>query len=152
MATERRDAGQHRHHGVFTNPADRELSRTGVRVAVVEAGGKLFIRFIDTCRSKQIGRRDNERTVGRDIVVVQDAAQLVAERRLCPGFEDEFGRSRAIGAFRKDIGEVDERPVLARFAIAFVQPRLRRTQLRRQRLTVGRRTLSARRMRPSVSQ
>ena len=82
-----------------------------IRTAIVKTVRKLFVRFIDASRSKQIGGSNNESAVSGEIVVVQYTAQVLAQRGLRSRFDREFGRSRRVRSiFRDGIGEAGSLP------------------------------------------
>ena len=115
-------------------PPMAKLTRARIGVAIVKTAGKLFVRLVDTCRSQQIGRSDNEPAIGRDVVVIQDVTQLVAQRCFRSRFEGEAGWNGPVGAFRDDVSDIDQRRIGLPFPSTRVQAPLRRPQLQSQRV------------------
>ena len=125
------DARQHRHHGVLANPADGELPRERIRLAIVKSRREIVDGFVDTGRPEQVGRGDNEAAVRDPVVVIEDAAELVAQGRFASKLEREFLRHATVRV-RGLVGEIDPGRVGAWSAIERVESALRFAQLRGQ--------------------
>ena len=90
----------------------------GIRLAIVESGREIFVGFVDAGRAEQVGRGNNETAVRGAVVVVEDAAELVAQG--CFAFRNFSASSVGARPFAlrgRFVGEIDPRRVGAWFAL-----------------------------------